>query len=167
MPHRRWTTADDRTLTQLHGAGLSCNEIARRMDRNPSVISDKAKAGGLDFDAGNLQIANAVRSARAKELRQQIELEALEQSLQLLIDRKSKKRKRIMRAERGAEEVVEIDFMPSDDDRNLASMFNALTTQAVRLGQLDGDSGVESAKSMLGKLALQIGLDLIGEVDDA
>lgn len=159
MP-RRWTTADDAEMERLHGLGLSCNEIGRRMDRNPSVISLKAKAGGLDFDASELQVANAARSARAKALRQQIELEALEQSLQLLLDRKSKRRKRIMRADRGAEAVVEIDFLPSDDDRNLASMFNALTNQAMRLGALDGDSGVEQAKSMLGKLALQIGLDL-------
>lgn len=136
------------------------------MGRSPGRISEKAKAAGFDFSIGNLQVANAARSARAKALRQQIELEALEQSLALMLARKAASRKRIMRGERGAEEVVEIDFLPSDDDRNLASMFNALMNQAIRLGQLDGDGGIESAKSMLGKLALQIGLDLTADVDD-
>ena len=56
-------------LRELHGAGLSCRQIAKEMSRTPATISKHAAELGLKFDRSQVREATAARSADLAAIR--------------------------------------------------------------------------------------------------
>jgi hypothetical protein len=56
-------------LRELHGAGLSCRQIAKEMARTPATISKHAAELGLKFDRAQVKEATAARSADLAAIR--------------------------------------------------------------------------------------------------
>jgi hypothetical protein len=56
-------------LRELHGAGLSCRQIAKEMGRTPATISKHAAELGLKFDRAQVKEATAARSADLAAIR--------------------------------------------------------------------------------------------------
>lgn len=63
------TAAELARLRELHGAGLSCRQIAKEMNRAPVTISRHASALGLSFDRSQVKEATAARSADLEAVR--------------------------------------------------------------------------------------------------
>jgi hypothetical protein len=65
-------------LRELHGAGLSCQQIGREMNRNPATISRHAREMGLSFDRSKLKAATEARVADVAARRAEISAGFLE-----------------------------------------------------------------------------------------
>lgn len=63
------TDAEKAKIAQLHAAGTGRNEIARQLNRSPSLISKVVKDIGGEFDASASVEATALRQAKMKERR--------------------------------------------------------------------------------------------------
>ena len=57
------TDAELARLRELHGAGLSCRQIAKEMSRTPATISRHAAELSLKFGRAQVKEATAARSA--------------------------------------------------------------------------------------------------------
>jgi hypothetical protein len=71
------TDAELARLRELHGAGLSCRQIAREMGRAPVTISKHAAELGLKFDRAQVKEATAARVADLKAVRAQVSAQFL------------------------------------------------------------------------------------------
>lgn len=71
-------TDDERqAIRDLHAQGHGCNEIARRIDRNPATVSRAAARLGLSFDRAETMAATQARRADAAAQRSKLMLEYL------------------------------------------------------------------------------------------
>jgi hypothetical protein len=75
---RPFTDGERARLRELHGAGLSCRQIASEMGRAPVTISRHAADLGLSFDRRQVREATAARVADLKARRAQVSAEFLD-----------------------------------------------------------------------------------------
>jgi hypothetical protein len=157
MAARPVTPEDQNQIRTLHAAGTSRNQIARQLNRRPSVISEWAKKMGLEFD-GTLP-ANMI-SARAVNVKQR-QVEARERKLLIeeLYDarvmanlRDGKPWVTRQKTQGGGEQFVEVALIPGDDYRNAASASASLASAFKSYAPLETEATTEAGKSVLDRL---------------
>lgn len=136
---------------------LGRNEIARRLNRSPRTISEIAAAldPPVTFDRTMTAVATQARVIDAKARRAEI--------IQRLYARVEATLTRLEEASHGGFkyttstgqgiDTVSLDHVPGQEEKALAAAIGQYLTHATRLEQLDGDPGIEAARSMLGALA--------------
>ncbi|MFG2617798.1 helix-turn-helix domain-containing protein [Streptomyces sp. NPDC048507] len=148
----QFTAEEADELRRLHAEGHGRNEIARRMDRGGRVISVNAARLGLSFDRTKTAIATEARVIDTRARRQALIERYYAQAEQILA-----------RLEREEHQVTEVSLgkvvrytapdLPTQDVRNLVQASGAAATHALKLEALNTDTGIDTAKSMLGQLA--------------
>lgn len=152
-------------LRRLHAEGKGRNEIATLMKRSPRTVSVYAEQLGLAFDRTATAVATEAKKVDAKARRAQI--------VQRLYGRTERLLDQLEGADRGGFkfttstvngiETESLDHVPGQEEKALSGAITQYMNQAVRLEQLDGDPGVEAARSMLGSLAE--GLNKLASLD--
>lgn len=164
VPSHRWTQADDDTLRSLHGQGLPCNEIARRMEFTSSVISQRAAKLELSFDRHVVEAANNAWRADGAANRRRLVERMTAQAHAALDDVEDNARQTLIKGAGGSEQATALGFVPTRDRRDISDTVSRYAASIARLEALDDDNGVADAISVLGRLARAIGL--VDEVDD-
>ncbi|MDT0409939.1 MULTISPECIES: helix-turn-helix domain-containing protein [Streptomyces] len=153
---RRITDEDRSAVRALHAEGLGRNEIARRIGRGSRTVSVLAAELGLSFDRTHTAIATEARVIDAKARRAALVQRAYTRA-EKIYDR--------LEADAGPVgydftatsvngiETKNLNHVPAQDERALALAAGAHLAQAAKLEALDGDPGLDAARSMLGGLA--------------
>lgn len=155
-----WTDQDDATLTAANQAGESLHATAAKMGRSKSALSRASKRLGLTWDRAATKTATAAIVADARSRRAGLRLRALTAAESGYDTLEAQTYKRIFKGAYGAEEERTIDFIPPSERRDLAASIAQHVAIESRLAAVDDDGGVATAKSMLGRLALDIGGEL-------
>jgi hypothetical protein len=161
-PSTPLTPAEKRRIKALHADGLTRNAIAKAIGRSNGAVTDYCQREGLIFP--HPQKAEAVtarelsvreRTVAAHERQLEI-LEAIQSSLLgTLTGRAGWKAK--LKGVGGSEQVTELDFVPSDELRNVQNSLTSATT-ALRNLTPAGDAEKEAAVSVVEALAASLGL---------
>lgn len=151
----RVTDEERAEIRRLHAEGHGRNEIARRIGRGTRTVSIIAEAYGLTFDRTRTAIATEARVIDAKARRAAL--------VQRAYARAEKLFQRLEADEDGGFtytattingiETEHLDHVPGQEEKALAASISSYLTQAARLEQIDGDPGLDAARSMLGGLA--------------
>jgi len=151
--HPRITDHDREQVRLLHAEGHSRNEIARRIGRGGRTVTRIAAELGLDFDRARTAAATEAKMIDAKARRAAI-IEGLydvaEDELAYL---KQDEEYRLVEVSLGKPVKYAVARLPAQDRKALVSSISTATSAAARLEALDGDPGVDAARSMLGTLA--------------
>jgi transposase-like protein len=154
------TEQDRARILELHAQGMSRNDIAREVGRAAASVTKVVHEAGGTFDRAATKAATAAKQADATERKaaaRLAELEILELMQKQVLDvfHGRKKHKTKIRAGMGAEEVVELDFIPAGELQQLGNARSSTTTIITRL---DENAGEQAARSLLGGLAEAFGL---------
>lgn len=149
------TEEEREKIRAMHSAGVSRNEIARRLGRSHRTITIHANAMGLRFDRSATAVATEVMSMDAKALRVR-NIQRLHQRIAKVLDR-------LDEAEDGGYkftattingiETQRLDHVPGIEEKAMAGALTQYFNQVVKLEALDGDPSLDAARSMLGALA--------------
>lgn len=155
-PGRPVTPAEYDQLRELHGQGLSRNEIARQLGRSGKTISYMAEEIGLNFDRARTRAATEARKDDARARRAALAL--------ALLDDVERLRARlhtqyvVYQFDREGDLVTGVLAQPpARDQRDLMMAIGAAIDRSLRLDEYDADPGIDAAKSMLGALARGLG----------
>jgi hypothetical protein len=142
-------------LKRLHAEGLGRNAIAREMGRSLRGVSVHAERLGLTFDRTATAVATEAKKTDAKARRAAIIDRAYARVEKLLdrLDEADEGRFKFTASTVNGIDTVSLDHVPGQEEKALSGAITQYLTQAVKLEQLDGDPGVEAARSMLGSLA--------------
>ena len=156
---QRLTDADRANILAMIDRGMSRNDIARESGRSGSTISKIATANKREFGQ-RTQVAAATEARRVDlRARRQRIVEREIARVEHLQDRREKADfQTILKASFGEEEPVILDFVPTVDERNLADTISRCVVTIEKLERIDGDQGVEHARSLLGQLGAVLGL---------
>lgn len=150
------TDADYAQLTQLHGQGLSRNQIAKLMDRGTATVSRLAAKLGLDFDRSRTQIGTEAKVIDARARRAALALALLEDAETLRT--RVHTNYTVWRILNDGELVTGTLSLPdARDQRDLMVAASTAIEKSLRLEEFDADPGINGAKSMLGALAAGLG----------
>ncbi len=159
MAEPRTFDADARARARaLFDQGLSCNRIAKELGWAPSTISKWAHGEGLSFDRSAVVSANAARSVDAKTRRLTILTRLLDRTESLLDRLDAAQFDTLVPVGMGEQSPKKLHFVPSMDERNLASSLAMYLKEARELEKLDADQGVGEAESLLTSIAQELGL---------
>jgi hypothetical protein len=151
----RLTDEDRREIIRLHGEGKGRNEIARISGRSLRTVSRICEDAGLTFDRTATAVATEAKKMDAKARRAAIvqRLYARTERLLAQLDAAEDGQFPFTTSTVNGIETKRLDHVPGQEEKALAGAITQYMNQAVRLEQLDGDPGVEAARSMLGALA--------------
>lgn len=145
-----WTDDDTARLHQLHGEGLSRNDIARTMGRSGATISKHAAAAGLSFERGpEVEAATAAKVADGKARRAQMMLKLLDDAERLRLQLFAPTTLHSFGGKDHTYRTAEVDQPLFRDQRDIMGAVSVALTASMRLDLHDGDPGVDDAKSML------------------
>lgn len=154
---RRVTDDEVETVRRMHADGKSLNAVARALGRSTSTIGTISKRLGLSWDRSRLAAAVSAKQTDNRARRAAL-IEAAYVEMGEIVKRLRAGREgefhTILKGEGGAEHTETIEFVPSVEALNLLRAFSVVAKTAVDLEKVDGDQGVDGAKSMLGNLAL-------------
>ncbi|MFF5670274.1 helix-turn-helix domain-containing protein [Streptomyces hygroscopicus] len=151
------TEEDYKAVRKLAAKGKGRNEIAREIGRSSRTVSEIAAKldPPITFDRTATAVATEARKIDAKARRAAI-IERTYARIEKLHDRldaaDSGNYKFTTNTVNGIE-TQRLDHVPAQDEKALAGAITQYLGQAVKLEQLDGDPGVEAARSMLSTLA--------------
>ncbi|MYR45075.1 helix-turn-helix domain-containing protein [Streptomyces sp. SID5910] len=142
-------------LKRLHAEGLGRNAIAREMGRSLRGVSVHAERLGLTFDRTMTALATQAKVTDAKARRAAIVQRLYARTERLLdqLDDADNGGFKFTTSTVNGIETESLDHVPGQEEKALAGAITQYMNQAVKLEQLDGDPGVEAARSMLGSLA--------------
>lgn len=154
----RVTDGERAEIRRLHSQGLGRNEIARQIGRPLRTVSLHCEQMGLTFDRTATAMATQARMVDAKARRAALIHRAYSRA-EKIYDR--------LEADTGPGylftattvhgiETERLNHVPAQDEKALAAAAAQHLAQAVKLEALEGDPGVEAARSMLGSLAAGI-----------
>ncbi|MFK0062630.1 helix-turn-helix domain-containing protein [Streptomyces werraensis] len=142
-------------IIRLHGEGKGRNEIARLVGRAQRTVTLICEEENLTFDRTATAVATEARKTDAKARRAAI-IDRAYARVEKLLDR-------LDEAESGefqftastvnGIETATLDHVPGQEEKALAGAISSYLAQAAKLEAIDGDPGVEAARSMLGALA--------------
>jgi hypothetical protein len=135
-------------IKELHGQGLTRNEIAERIGRGTGTVSRVAAELGLSFDRESTKAATEAKAADNRARRVAAIARFYDQS-DKIFDRLDRTRHLLKEVSAGKLVEYEADDLPAQDLRSLIQAANAAVTSAVKLEQVDARSGAEGAASML------------------
>lgn len=143
---------------ELFDQGLGCNAIARELGVAPSTVSKWAKREGVEFDRAQVAAANQAKVIDGKARRLAIQERAYKR-IEATYDRlEAPKFKTLVRTEVGVEKARELDFVPAQNERDLAQAIQTHMNVAIKLEQLDGTHGQDDATSLLTRLGEALGI---------
>ncbi|WP_108990434.1 helix-turn-helix domain containing protein [Streptomyces coelicoflavus] len=149
------TEAELQQIRELHAQGKGRNEISRIVGRSLRTISVHAEQLGLTFDRTATAVATEARKVDAKARRTAI-IERAYSRVEKLLDHLDAAERGQFKFTTGTVNGIEtqsLDHVPGQEEKALAGAITQYLNQAVKLEQLDGDPGVDAARSMLGSLA--------------
>jgi hypothetical protein len=167
---RPWTDAEDQTLIDGNIAGESLTSIARKVGRPNSSVHNRAKTlkrpdgSPLTWDTSKTAEASKARHDRLKERRMGLLERAMDAAEGVYDTIEAPTYKRIFKGNYGQELVKEIDFIPPAERRDLAATATQHVAVMIRLAAVDDDQGADVGKSMLTRLALDIGGELAADI---
>ena len=151
------TDAERDRVRALHGRGTARNEIAREIGRAPSTVTGIARALGLSFDRTTTAAATHARQVDNRARRTEI-VGRLYGRAEHLLARLESDRYTFTATTINGIESKSLDHVPAPDEKALASALSTHLSAAGRLEAVDADQGAEGAKSMLGGLAIALGI---------
>ncbi len=142
----------------LMAEGKGRNEIAREVGISTRQVDKIAEDEGHSFDASATETAvNARRTTRAA--RRADIIDRLYDRTEAILDRlEADTFDALGTGEYGASRELTLSFVPTVDEKNLASTINIYLDRAAKLELVDDGDGVAEADSMLGRLAKRFGL---------
>jgi hypothetical protein len=142
------TDADYAHLAQLHGQGLTRNQIAKAMDRGTATVSRLAAKLGLDFDRTRTAVGTAAKVLDAKARRADLALKLLEDAEQLR--ERMHASYTVWRILNDGELVTgQLARPDARDQRDLMIAASTAIEKSLRLDEYDRENGNEDGKSML------------------
>jgi hypothetical protein len=157
LPRNLITDADRDRVRELHAEGKTRNNIARAIGRSPSTVTGIARSLGLSFDRTATAAATHARQIDNRARRTEIVGRLYDRAEQIL-GRLEAKRYTFTATTVNGIETKTLDHVPAPDEKALASAMSTHLGAAARLEQVDADKGSEGAKSMLGGLAVALGI---------
>lgn len=155
---RPWTDADNDTLRDLHGKGLTLTAVAREMGRGKQSVSHYAGKMGLDWDRTRTAAAAQARHVDAKARRAALQLALLEDAERL----RRELWQPVQYVDHGGKEFIEVRWtMPTPSYQDRLRIMQTVGTAIDRSLKLaDHDStGADAVRSLLGGIAAQLGID--------
>ncbi|WP_202919336.1 helix-turn-helix domain-containing protein [Saccharothrix deserti] len=159
MPRNLVTDADRARVRELHAEGKTRNDIARAINRSSSTVTGIARELGLSFDRSKTAAATAARQIDNRSRRTEI-VGRLYGRVEHLLARLEADRYVFTATTINGIESKTLDHVPAPDEKALASALSTHLSAASRLEQVDADKGSEGAKSMLGGIALALGVSV-------
>ncbi|WP_350347251.1 helix-turn-helix domain-containing protein [Agromyces sp. G08B096] len=144
---------------KLFDEGMSCNAIARELGVSASTISRWAKGEGLSFDRSATAAASAAVEVDARARRTLIRSRLYGRVEKLLSSVEAETFKTLVPSGPGEQSTRTLDYVPSNDERNISTSIANYLKEARELERADDDRGVGSAESLLGALARELGLE--------
>ena len=157
MPRNLVTDADRARVRELHAEGKTRNDIARAIGRSSSTVTGIARELGLSFDRSSTAAATAARQIDNRARRTEI-VGRLYGRAEHLLARLEADRYVFTATTINGIESKTLDHVPAPDEKALASALSTHLSAAGRLEAVDADKGSEGAKSMLGGLAVALGI---------
>jgi transcriptional regulator with XRE-family HTH domain len=150
------TDAEKQQIRKLHADGLSRNAIAKALGRSAGAISNFCAAQGLTFpqveriaQVASAAVTIAERSIAAHE--RQLRIVEHQQAKLLGHYDEHKPWATKMRGTEGSEYTDQLDFIPSEDERNITSAIANSVSSLAKLAPVDkGHTAV--AESVLDRL---------------
>jgi predicted transcriptional regulator len=142
----------------LHSRGWSCNAIAKELGVAPSTISRWAKREGLSFERGQVAAANAAKIVDGKARRLALADRGYKRAEALYARLEAPQFKTLVRGSEGREDQVLLDFVPTQNERDLAQAIATHLTSVAKLEAVDAGTGSDDAKSMLAQLGKALGI---------
>lgn len=143
---------------ELFDQGLGCNAIARELGVAPATISAWAKRENLSFDRAQVAAANDARVVDGRARRLGLIERGYRRAETLYARLEAPTFKTLVRTEVGVEKARELDFVPPQNERDLAHAISTHLAAAARLEALNGDASTDDAKSMLAQLGRALGI---------
>lgn len=139
--------------------GETRNGIAEELKVGRAAVSGIVQRAGLTFErAKETQTALEARRADLAKRRTAI-IDRGYRRLEATFDRlEAAKFQTVLKTTGGAEEVRELDFVPTVDERNLADVLARYVTSLARLEMVDADRPAESATNLLTDLGVALGI---------
>ena len=144
---------------KLFDRGLGCNAIARELGVAPATISAWAKREKLSFDRAQVSAANEAKVIDGKARRLAISARLYTRTERLIDRLEAPTFKTLVRTEVGVEKARELDFVPTQSERDLAHAISLHLASAARLDALNGDGTTDHAKSLLQQLGEALGIN--------
>ena len=157
MPRDLITDADRERVRTLHAEGKTRNDIARAINRSPSTVTGIARALGLSFDRSATAAATHARQVDNRARRAAIVARLYFRAEHVLGRLEADRYTFTATTVHGIETKV-LDHVPAPDEKALASAMSTHLGAAARLEQVDADKGTDGVKSMLGGLAVALGI---------
>ncbi|MFB9929182.1 helix-turn-helix domain-containing protein [Amycolatopsis halotolerans] len=157
MPRNLITDADRERVRELHAEGRTRNDIAREISRSPSTVTGIAQALGLSFDRSATAAATHARQVDNRARRTEI-VGRLYGRAERILGRLEADRYTFTATTINGIESKVLDHVPAPDEKALASAMSTHLSAAAKLEQVDADTGAEGARSMLGGLAVALGI---------
>lgn len=154
-PGSPMTDAEKALARKLLADGVSVAETARRIGVGSNAISRFRKIEGLgavpahDNTAGTQAFKRDAAAKRAERTALLDELFAHQAKYLRAVQLKQEKYKAILKGAMGAEDVVELDFIPAPDWRSETTSLSVLATAIERADDKADDGGLARAQSML------------------
>jgi helix-turn-helix protein len=156
------TDVDRERVRTLHAEGKTRNDIARAIGRSPSTVTGIARALGLSFDRSATAAATHARQVDNRARRIGIVGRLYGRAEQVLGRLEADGYTFTATTVHGIETKV-LDHVPAPDEKALASAMSTHLGAAARLEQVDADKGTDGVKSMLGGLAVALGIRTSGD----
>lgn len=162
---RQWTATDTRQLKKLHGEGMSLSAIAAQTGWAKSIISRRSAAcrPPLSWDRSRTEAATIAHSVDAKARRQELASRLYARGNKVLDTLEAPTYRKLVKGEYGSETVHALDFVPGDEERQMAAAAGQYLAAATKLEAIDSDSGQSAGRSLLEGLAAAFGIT--GDVD--
>jgi hypothetical protein len=157
LPRNLITDADRERVRDLHAEGKTRNDIAREINRSPSTVTGIARALGLSFDRSATAAATHARQVDNRARRTDI-VGRLYGRAERILGRLEAERYTFTATTINGIESKVLDHVPAPDEKALASAMSTHLGAAAKLEQVDADAGAEGARSMLGGLAVALGV---------
>lgn len=159
MSIRRPVSDQERTrILTLARSGMGRNDIARELGRTPSVITTIVRAAGYSFDMSKVEVAVKARSVRMAEMRQQLADEMLLNAIRMNQAAAHEAEQTMLGAAPGGGSewyTTTLPVPPARDQKDLTQAASIAANAAMKLVEFDrGDSGTDTAKSMVTNLVL-------------
>ena len=156
MTQRPLTEDEADRVRKLHAQGLSRNQIAKEIGRSWSSVTKLAKHLGLTFDRAAPKAAIEAAMVDAKLRRRGI-IARLYGVAETTLDRLERTGHDLTEVSMGEAIRFSVYELPSADVYRLVGAVSSATSSAVKLEQVDSDSGATEATSMLDALTAGLG----------
>jgi hypothetical protein len=151
------TDVDRDRVRELHAQGKTRNDIARAINRSPSTVTGIARALGLSFDRSATAAATHARQIDNRARRTDI-VSRLYGRAEHILGRLEAPAYTMTATTINGIESKTLDHVPAPDEKALATAMSTHLGAAARLEQVEADKGSEGVKSMLGGLAVALGI---------